>query len=273
MTNSIFLCSTFHDPELKLEGLIKRALPIINELFPTKILACTQVTIEGIREICNENNFIVVGTESSRVVDTYLLAFKTAFKSSEDENQKFFYIDFDRLVHWVLQYPEELKSIIKKEHNYDYLHIARSDKAFESHPNTQKDTESIINRIGSTALGLHDVKDLISVCFIFTKDLCKNILDLEYTTSRGFYGLWPIIFWSNSSERNYIEVEGLEWETPDRFIQEIKEIGYSIWIEKFQNANEWKKRIQFIDEFIRELENFTEINLFYQIKSRDKSQM
>lgn len=261
MTKFLILCSTFHDPELKLRDLIIKALPSIRKLFSAIIIACTEVTSKKLKAALPKNRYTIVGTPSSKVVDTYVLGFRTALGHLEKENRKVFYIDFDRLVHWILEYPEELKNVLRETQEYDYFHIGRSKRAFESHPETQKNTEKIINNIGSEALDFENPKDLISVCFVFNKTLCQKILSLENKTSTGFYGTWPLIFWSEASTKNYMEVEGLEWETPDRYISEIKEIGYSNWLKHFQSASEWKKRVRFIDDFITDLKNLIKINL------------
>lgn len=258
MNESIILCSTFHDPQLKLRKLITKALPLIERLFSTNIIACTEDTAKALEGALPKNEFIIVGTPSNKVVDTYILSFKTTLENLEPNN-KIFYVDFDRLVHWVLEYPDEVENILQEHSGYDYLHIGRSKRAFDSHPETQKNTETIINRIGSETLGFDDEKDLISVCFIFTKTLCQKVLSLENKTSTGFYGTWPLIFWNNALTKNYIEVEGLEWETPDRFISEIKEIGYSNWLKHFQSASEWRKRVRFIDDFTTDLKDLIEI--------------
>jgi hypothetical protein len=261
MNESLILCSTFHDPELRLRDLIIKALPSIRKLFPTKIIACTEVTAKKLEAALPKNEFIIIGTASSKVVDTYALGFRTALRNLEKENEKVFYVDFDRLVHWILEYPEELENILRKNQEFDYLHIGRSERAFESHPETQKNTEKIINNIGSETLGFENPKDLISVCFIFNKTLCHRILSLENKTSTGFYGTWPLIFWNEALTKTYIEVEGLEWETPDRFISEIKEIGYSNWLKNFQSSSEWRKRVRFINDFITELKDLIKIKL------------
>ena len=263
--NSYILCSTIHDPEFKLKKLLKSTLPIIKNLFSLKIICCTSPSIEFSQFFEKHEDFIILTTSSLRQVDTYKTALKTTIKNIPNPNlrtQKIFYIDFDRLIHWVNSYPEELKDVLRKgTDDVEYLHIGRSDRAFDTHPSTQKKTEQLINKICSKVLGFSKIKDFISVCYIFTGNLGEKVLKLNNSTNSGFYGLWPIILWINASEKRYVEVEGLEWETPDRFPDEINKIGYNTWIEQFQNKNEWKKRIRFIDDFLFELFDNFELKL------------
>ncbi|HZW32494.1 MAG TPA: hypothetical protein VFF52_17400, partial [Isosphaeraceae bacterium] len=40
------------------------------------------------------------------------------------------------------------------------------------------------------------------------------------------------------------EVEGLEWETPDQYAAEIARLGYAAWLEQFQSALQWRRRVE-----------------------------
>jgi len=47
-----------------------------------------------------------------------------------------------------------------------------------------------------------------------------------------------------------IESEGLEWETPDRYREEIRDQGFEEWKRKYQTASEWRKRNKMLRDFI-----------------------
>ena len=127
---------------------------------------------------------------------------------------------------------------------------------FETHPETQQYTERLVNQLGSKILGIKGTHDLISVCYLFTKDLAEKLLYTSYPTEMGFYASWPVILWMNAKNKEYIEVEGLEWETPDRYKEEINEKGYEEWLKQFQTAAEWKMRVLLLEDCITELSNF-----------------
>ena len=66
----------------------------------------------------------------------------------------------------------------------------------------------------------------------------------------GFYAEWPITLWRSARNPLYLECEGLEWETPDRYIEEIKAQGYEEWKKSFQTGSEWRRRSVMLRDFI-----------------------
>ncbi len=259
---SIILSSTYHDPQFRLKSLLTSALPKIKSIFSKLTICCTPTTPEEVSNFLTQNDFEVVSGRMIRV-DNYRKAIKLALDQIvSPEQEKIFYIDFDRLIHWINTYPDELIKTLKENSDIDYLHIGRTQRAFSSHPVTQKETEIMVNELGSRILGFSETRDLISVCFLFTKDLGEKILKIKNTTKTGFYGIWPVIFWSSTNRKRYVENEGLEWETPDQFLPEITNIGYEDWLKKFQTPNEWKKRVQLLHDVLIEL---TELGNFQNI--------
>ena len=259
--NTVLLSSTLHDPELKFMKLMNPILPMIKTLFKERIVCCTPSTREEVLNFLKAEGFKVVVGNSMDQVGNYKLAIQTSLKYiTKSKTQKILYIDFDRLIHWLDTYPEELSDIISNNKEIDYLHVGRTSRAFETHPPTQKETECIINEIGSNILGFSETKDIISVCFLISKELGEQIIKIKNNTMTGFYSSWPIIFWNKAKLKRYIEVEGLEWETPDQFKDEIDKIGYDKWLTIFQSANEWRKRVKLLHEGLLELSQFTEFN-------------
>ena len=52
----------------------------------------------------------------------------------------------------------------------------------------------------------------------------------------------------NNITINTIEVEGLEWETPDQYKDKIDKEGYSQWLSEFESLPEWEKRVKLIEK-------------------------
>lgn len=248
------LSSTFHDPEFKLKKLLENALPTIKDIFSHKIISCTPVTGERLTNFLSDEEFIIEIEQSKRQIDTYRLAIKKVLEFINHRNkQKIFCIDFDRLIHWVNAYPDELIDLLNENTDLEYLHIGRTKRAFDTHPFTQTKTEGIINEIGSKILGFPNTIDIISVCYIINKRLAENILRMNNKTATGFYSSWPIVYWNLADEKRYIEVEGLEWETPDRFRFEISKLGFEEWLNNFQSSQEWQKRVDFLRNGLNEM--------------------
>ena len=264
MTNQInqfILASTVHDPEFRLEPQLNEAMPLIEDLFAEKCICYTKPTNEGLLEFLKENGFRATESKTMRQIDTY----KQVVAHAKDQISKpalefIFYIDFDRLLHWALNFPKELKNTFVNFKGQEFFHIGRSKRAFATHPPTQRKTEQIINKIGSQALELPEIRDIISVCYIINKELAENIINVEHITTTGFYCTWPLLFWQWAERKEYIEVGGLEWETPDQFEAEIDEMGYDNWLEHFQSQQEWIKRVDMLNDGLTELFNLIRVD-------------
>ncbi|RLI44665.1 hypothetical protein DRO61_11870, partial [Candidatus Bathyarchaeota archaeon] len=147
---SIILCSTYHDPQFRLKSQLISALPKIRSIFSKLTVCCTPVTPEKVSNFLIQEDFVVVSGPRMIQVDNYKEAVKLALDNVvSPENEKIFYIDFDRLIHWINAYPDELTKTLYENSDVDYLHIGRTSRAFETHPSTQKETEIIVNELGS----------------------------------------------------------------------------------------------------------------------------
>ncbi len=251
--------TTYHEPQFKLKTLLTSCLPFIKDNFSKVIVCCTPATSKDVLDFLEQEGFIVHVSTIDTEVNTYKQAIETALEYIEnDGTQRIFYIDFDRLLHWIDKYPAELKQTLGRGENFEFVHIGRTPTAFETHPETQRDTESIINKIGSSVLELDKTRDIMSPCYILTKSLAETILEVNHLTNLGFYCTWPIIFWKLAKSKRYIAVEGHEWETPDRFQPQIKKAGYEKWIARFQSKKEWQKRVRFLKESMIELSRLVE---------------
>ncbi|TXT64749.1 MAG: hypothetical protein BAJALOKI3v1_170035 [Promethearchaeota archaeon] len=257
--DSIIIASTLHEPEFRLRKSFEKALSFINKFHPNIIISCTSFTSSEVINTLQKDNITVRLTPNDPQIDTYSFAIRCALDVCEEEQyQRIFYIDFDRLLHWINNYPSEIMETMKDSFNFDLLHIGRSDRAFKTHPRTQRDTEKIINHVGSKILGFSEDIDIISVSYIFTPELGHHLLRYPSRTTVGFYGAWPLILWNHAKNPEYIEVEGHEWETPDRYHVEIDESGYEKWSRSFQSTSEWKKRVRFVDECLEEMMALTD---------------
>ena len=260
-STNFLLCSTFHDPEFRLKSHLNNVVSKISKLFIKSVVCLTPTTPDEVYKfLTNYGIFVEIGP-SMKQIDMYRHAIKTTLNHINNaQTQRILYMDFDRLIHWCNKFPVEFTEIIQKNLDVDYLHIGRTSRAFETHPDTQKETENIVNEVCSNLLGFKETRDIISVCYIFTKELGEKILKIKNTTTTGFYGSWPVYLWNWAASKRYIEVEGLEWETPDRFKTEIAQIGYNIWLKKFQSNKEWRKRVKYLRDFLLEISRYVEFN-------------
>src|SRR5439155_8292894 len=63
------------------------------------------------------------------------------------------YCDFDRALHWAEHHPPELAEITKHITGHDFTILGRTQRAYDSHPRVQRDTETIINHVFAVVSG------------------------------------------------------------------------------------------------------------------------
>jgi hypothetical protein len=126
------------------------------------------------------------------------------------------YADFDRLLRWVETYPEEWKHVLKQAQEVDCLILGRSPAAYQTHPKALVETEAISNMVVSFLLGR--TLDVSAGSKCFSKDACRTILANSVPgNALGTDAEWPIIMKHSGFTVNYLEVDGLEWESADRY--------------------------------------------------------
>lgn len=186
------------------------------------------------------------GFEVSKGSDTIIDTYKTTLRSVLTRDLvRIFCCDFDRILHWTNNYPNELEEVIKSYDIHDFLILGRTPRAFETHPETQTKTESIVNQIASKILGFSHARDVIGAMRM-TPRLTESMLKIPIHNKYGFFFEWPVAAWRMAENPYYVEVEGLEWETPDRFEREIERVGYETWLHSFQTPQEWEKRVHIL---------------------------
>jgi len=250
----IVLATTLHDPENRLTNLILESYNKLSPLFKSIILVTSKHTHPKINSLLQSKDHLEVFVGKESIVSTYRTAFKHAIAKNPD---RIFYCDFDRILHWVNAYPEELAEIVETQMTNDLLHYGRTRRAFRSHPETQTMTESLVNKITSHIQGFQETRDFLGGCWRLTPRLANYLLHLPTSNQFGFYVEWPFYAWRKAEIPGYIEVEGLEWETPDRYLSEIRDMGYEIWSQSFQTPREWQKRVGMLSDFIESALNIS----------------
>jgi len=243
------LASTLHDPENRLNESLVKYGPLIKQIFKISCVIFTPLTSPKIIETLKNLKF-----ETSRGAKNNFDTYKKALKQALNHDQELiFYCDFDRILHWAKTYPDELKNTMNSYLDHDFLLLGRTFRAFKTHPKTQIMTEEIANQIASKASGFKITTDIISACWRFTPGLAEQLLQLKIDNTYGFYCEWPIVAWKQARNPKYLEVEGLEWETPDRYQKEIKDKGYTRWLQDFQTPEEWEKRVEILKDLIQSI--------------------
>lgn len=267
---SVALAATLRDTDERLLPYIKEFGKKVKEIYKDKIflsitLDTSNATIQEI--VDQEFEYDVLNSQKEdQLGDNYRNSIKGAL--SMDTN--FIHVcDFDRVLHWIANYPKELEDIvtnmdfsgillpanrgekIPRSSDWGILFLARSPRAFETHPPIQKLTERRANSLASSLARIE--VDIMSGSNAMDRKTADLFLIDSYQDGYGIYAEFFSIPLSYKVKINSMQVEGLEWETPDQFRKEIENMGYENWVENFENAEQWQKRVMLLEESLKVL--------------------
>ncbi|MBI4318635.1 MAG: hypothetical protein HY675_09110 [Chloroflexi bacterium] len=171
----------------------------------------------------------------------------------------FHFCDFDRVLHWITHYPNELASIVQMIGGYDFLVIGRSTRALDTHPEIQVTTERRSNALLSAEFG--EVMDITAASRGISRAAAELILQFSTASDVGTDAEWPLIVRRHSQlSWSYVEVEGLEFETATFFENEVKAAGgLEHWKkQRSESAREQRYRIECVEGITAVARRFAE---------------
>jgi SAM-dependent methyltransferase len=140
-------------------------------------------------------------------------ALKKALKS---QPEFIHYVDMDRLLHWVETRPEDWKQAIEKIDKYDCVIFGRTQTATLTHPQAMITTEKSSNQVVSHFLKRE--MDVSAGSKSFSRSAAQYLVDHgQPDNSIGTDAEWPLLLKQAGFKVEYILVEGLDWESADRF--------------------------------------------------------
>jgi len=241
----VSLASPLHDPKGLIVPILKKNGTKLKEIYSSNIAVnVTSETSEEAKKLLAELKFNTQISEEGSIGKDYRNAIALALTL----NTSFIHLlDFDRALHWAENFFDELKKVEEQIVNYSgYVCFVRSKKAFETHPITQRSTETVVNAIASEVAGLG--VDIMSGSLGMERRLAEFVVKESKRDDFGFYAEPLIIAKKHEFKIHTIEVDGLEWETPDQYKEQIEKYGYSGWLTRFQSLTEWEKRVKLLDE-------------------------
>lgn len=246
---AVVLAATHHEPQGRLDTTAQRWLPTLSEYYAAMVVVITPDTPSGTREMFAAAGVQVVsGAADWPVGHRYLglwrrAAVEAALRVAPAAGFIHF-CDFDRLLHWVEYHGDELAQTIERITAYDFTVLGRTPRAFATHARVQRDTEAIINDVFATVSGR-------------SWDVTAAARGLSYRAaallgaecgdeSIGTDCSWPLFMLGRPGfTTGYLAVEGLEFETPDRFGPEIAAAGgLAAWLNRIDgDAGQWAYRL------------------------------
>lgn len=126
------------------------------------------------------------------------------------------YADLDRLLRWVEVFPHEWQHIVKTLQEHDCLIVGRTAIAYSTHPQALVQTEAISNLVFSKLLG--KAIDLSAGSKGFSRRAVEFILsNTAPGRALGTDAEWPVVLQRGGFTIESIFVDGLDWESADRY--------------------------------------------------------
>jgi hypothetical protein len=121
--------------------------------------------------------------------------------------------------------------------------FGRTLRAFASHPRAQRDTEALANHTFALVSGLR--WDMMSACRGLSRSAAELIVATCDDDTVGSDCSWPLLCRRAGLSMAYLETEGMEFETLDRYEDEIAALGGAqAWLERFDaDPRQWLGRI------------------------------
>jgi hypothetical protein len=176
------------------------------------------------------------------------LALRTALESRATHVQ---YADMDRLLRWVETRPVEWRAVARRCLEADCLIVGRTEEAYRTHPRALRSTESLTNAVFSRLLG--QPVDLSAGIKGFSRPAAEHLI--QYSPPGRALGVdaeWPILLQRAGYSIETVWVDGLEWESADRY--QDRAVGPDLQQQAAQVYDEdpdnWAYRVQVAREIL-----------------------
>lgn len=252
------LLNTFHDPEARLLGLLQRLTDATNPLG----VAWSRVRGNYADRFCVSSP----GTDPRSNGALRKAGWEVAVQTEDGPDRGMFrtvrlgldrgsdpihYCDLDRFVHWLARFPDELSALPGVWHDHDLTMLVRSPRAFATHPPAQTLTEAIGNRAIGHHLGMAPA-DALSGSYLWKPAAARAVADFSGPRDLRFYAVGVLAPFNAGCSVGSHVVEGLEWETPDQYPDEIATLGYDAWLARFQTPEQWRHRTEMAKLWVEE---------------------
>ena len=242
------LVATQHDPEGRLTEQIRRALPALGVAFQQLAIQATHTSHAAGLELLRAAGALVYQETSAefngldRLGGTRRAALELGLRAGANW---LLFCDFDRALHWAEFHPAELAQVAAHSTQHDFTVLGRTERAFATHPRTQRDTEAIINRVFE--LASRHSWDVTAAARGLSRRAAGAILSGCPDQSIGTDVAWPLfLLRAGGFTLGYSAAEGLEFETADRFPDQIAAAGgRERWIEQIEaDPRQWAMRLE-----------------------------
>jgi hypothetical protein len=231
----------------------ERSLPKLHEAYDMIAISFPPMVDPSVIEQFTSGKFAVDPDIRVVVNDDWswgrYMAIKLSLETSAGHIQ---YADMDRLLRWVETNPDEWRETIHEVINCDCLIIGRTEEAYHTHPRSLRETEAISNQVVSYFLGR--TMDVSAGSKGFSRSASQYIIDhCSPGHALGTDAEWPIILSRAGFNINYTTVDGLTWESADRYqnhaVSPFEQ--HRAAIEYDADPKNWEYRVNVAEEIVR----------------------
>ena len=170
----------------------------------------------------------------------------SALKAALETDAAFIhYADMDRLLRWVETRPDEWRQTVRAIKDSDYAVIGRTEAAYQTHPQSLVQTERISNAVVSLFIG--QAMDVSAGSKGFSRRAVEFLMaHTQPGRALGADGEWTVLLHRAGFKVDYIEVDGLDWESADRYQAQAADGNRQRQLaeEYDTNAENWAARVQ-----------------------------
>jgi hypothetical protein len=244
---TVALAATVHQPDERLASMAKAQLPALVARYASVVAFCSGSTHSAILDLLHDHGAAVQvdvapATGIERIGDVRRTTLRLGLETGTSHLQM---CDFDRALHWIAHYPQELETVVADIPDHDLLVLGRTPRAWATHPPYQAETEPLFNKVFALVTGLP--WDVGAGSRGFSHRAAETLLARSQEQTVGIDAEWPLLLLGQDNFRvGFRACEGLESETADRFGPEIEAAGgYDAW-EKGMSADpvHWAFRLR-----------------------------
>ncbi|MDX1991636.1 MAG: hypothetical protein SF029_04575 [bacterium] len=233
----------------------ERFLPRLHNIYNRIVVALNPDAHADIRAGLERLNvpYVVYGDWSGRH-DVMKLALRTPCDFVH-------YVDMDRLLRWIELCPGELVQTVARLQMSDCLIIGRTEAAYATHPRSLIETERLVNEVFThwfrqqeAAFTEHSTVDFCAGSKGFSRRAADYLMAANANGDALHMDVaWPILLQQRSFSLDYAEVDGLDWETADRYLPQAATAQQqtSLAAEKDADPVHWALRVRVAQNIIQ----------------------
>lgn len=268
--SDVTLLGVVHDPEGRIAALLPADLPLLQRHYARIFTICGMQTLPATVDRLRAHGVAVL---SGGDVPVNARPYAIGVMAAHPEWGHVHLCDFDSALHWARAWPEEMDGVNRAIARHDFLLFGRTARATASLPEAQRETERLINLLFARTTGGLDPWRLVDepgtpvdICtgaWGFSRRGIAALSARARVADIGFHAEWPLIARETPGLRcAYLPCEGLEYETADRYGDQIAAAGgIDAWhATQSSDITRWQLRIGYVTQIAHAIAAYHERN-------------